>query len=53
MGNFGEDERSERRGVGRCRARRRVFREDRGAMSDAGAGRRLATGTAARARGMG
>lgn len=39
MGDFGENEGSERRGVGGSSARRGVFREDGGAMSDAGAGR--------------
>lgn len=36
MGNFGEDEGSEGRGVAGRGARRGVLREDRGAMGDAG-----------------
>lgn len=34
MSDFRENKGSERRGVARRRARRGVFREDRGAMSD-------------------
>lgn len=54
MGDFGEDEGSEGRGVGGRGTRRGVLREDCGAMGDAGTGwGGLVTGTAARARGMG
>lgn len=52
MGDFGEDEGSEGRGVGGRGPRRGVLREDRGAMSDAGTGWRLATGTAAKGWGV-
>lgn len=38
MGDFGEDEGSEGRGVGGRGARRGVLREDCGAMGDAGTG---------------